>query len=190
MSPVPEWTAEGIIPAFDYLEPAGFNNRAPYKSDLLELIERFGTSIERCEILRGFLKFREKLHTMGLQKGFQWVNGSFVEDVETIRQRSPSDIDVISFHQYPDQSTVDGWTKHDLQTFNATYTKRTYKVDAYFENLDSASSYLVSRSTYWFGLFTHQKNTFAWKGCLQISLEPRNDSDAVELLTDIEKGMQ
>ncbi|WP_426763559.1 DUF6932 family protein [Hafnia paralvei] len=34
---------------------------------------------------------------MGLAEGFQWVDGSFTENVELIERRTPNDVDVVIF---------------------------------------------------------------------------------------------
>jgi hypothetical protein len=37
-----------------------------------------------------------------MAQGFQWVDGSFLEDVERTEDRSPEDIDVVTFYWDPD----------------------------------------------------------------------------------------
>ena len=46
--------------------------------------------------MAGFLSFRDALQATGLVKGFQWINGSFLENVEEVEERNPRDIDVVS----------------------------------------------------------------------------------------------
>ena len=42
---------------------------------------------------------------------------------------------------------------------------------------------MVRNTHYWFGLFTHQRETFIWKGMLEISLQD-DDESALELLDE------
>jgi hypothetical protein len=78
---IPPWNAEGILPPIDAAAPTSAN-RAPYAVSLSDFVLRFSTSQERIGILTGFLNYRAALHAAGLTSGFQWVNGSFMEQVE------------------------------------------------------------------------------------------------------------
>ena len=93
------WTADGLLPGND---PAGgvSEKRSPYVIALPNFVSRFGHSGKRRELLDGFLRYRALLKQAGLDVGFQWVNGSFVEDVERVRGRPPADVDVVSFIQF------------------------------------------------------------------------------------------
>ncbi|MCL2004836.1 MAG: hypothetical protein FWG73_01615 [Planctomycetaceae bacterium] len=73
-------------------------NRSPYRIGLSEFVDYFSYSKQRIEILDGFLRFREGLHKSGLSSGFQWLNGSFLENIEDLESRHPNDIDVVTFY--------------------------------------------------------------------------------------------
>ena len=62
------------------------------------MCERLGTTAERRGILRQFLDFRERLTTEGLTNGFQWLDGSFLEDIEVRESRPHKDLDVITVY--------------------------------------------------------------------------------------------
>jgi len=99
MMPIPAWNAFGVLPpAQGGLTSAG---RSPYTVSLTDLVLHYGTSTERCAIIAGFLRYRAALHAAGLVAGFQWVNGSFVENVEEQEGRPPNDIDVVTFYHLP-----------------------------------------------------------------------------------------
>jgi hypothetical protein len=68
-----------------------------------ELVAALGTTPERCNLLVGLIKYRELLGSFGYTQGMQFVDGSFVENVETRESRSPGDIDVFSFLIRPPQ---------------------------------------------------------------------------------------
>lgn len=52
----------------------------------------FATSLERVAILRGLLSYRRELRLIGVVDGWQWMDGSFVENVEALRNRAPADM--------------------------------------------------------------------------------------------------
>ncbi|EQM69549.1 hypothetical protein L682_01095 [Aquipseudomonas alcaligenes OT 69] len=90
----------GVLPPIDQLNPASAI-RSPYATDVRQLVERFCTSLERCDILSGFLRHRSEIHRIGIVSGLQWLDGSFMEDVELLEGRAPNDIDVVTFAGIP-----------------------------------------------------------------------------------------
>src|SRR3546814_8995494 len=79
---------------------------SPYSTSMTEIVSRFATSAERVAILRGLLDFRARLAGIDIVQGFQWIDGSFVEDCETVRQRPPLDVDVVTFAYRPHTATA------------------------------------------------------------------------------------
>ncbi len=111
--------------------------------------------------------------------GFQWIDGSFVEDVETSQKRPPADIDIVTFAplpSFPDSAARQTWIKQNLALFDTTQTKDAYQCDAYFVDLGKRPDLLVDDSRYWFGLFSHQRGTSLWKGMIQIPMVLDDDS--------------
>lgn len=179
--PIPSWNAQGLIPPINETDPAGVE-RSPYAVSLLELIMNYSTSPERTKILQGLLKFRSHLHQLGLRQGFQWLDGSFLENIEALQQRPPRDIDVVTF------LLAEPETEPDLEqpVFYQDWAKSEYSVDSYFvEAFALPPEQLVSWSTYWYSMWSHRRNQ-AWKGYLQIDLDPREDAAACDyLLTEV-----
>ena len=60
--------------------------------------------------------------------------------------------------------------------------KERFLVDAYLLSLASHGEKLVNGSAYWYGVWAHQRETFKWKGFLQLDLAPTNDGKAAALL--------
>ena len=90
---IPELNQSGVLPPF--IPEQGSTNpasMAPYRSTITEFVCRFARSPERVTILRGLLEYRRKLKEVGITKGFQWIDDSFVENVELNQNRPPSDI--------------------------------------------------------------------------------------------------
>lgn len=92
---IPDFNLNGVLPPFVGNTPgAQMALSSPYQCTPLELVERFSTSDHRKTLLRGFFKFREALRANGLEAGFQWVNGSFTENVEALPE------DATNFEHY------------------------------------------------------------------------------------------
>jgi hypothetical protein len=53
---------------------------SPYVVTAFEVVTTLGSSDDRKSILRGWLRHREALRGIGFNRGFQWLDGSFVEN--------------------------------------------------------------------------------------------------------------
>lgn len=179
MSPVaiPPWNVHGVLPPRSSAT-ARSSDRSPYVVSLADLVRRFATSQERIDILHGFLDFRAGIHAAGLSKGFQWLNGSFLEDIELIERRSPRDIDVVTFYHLPAGTTQQTLLNSHPQVFDFADTKSGYHVDSYFVELTgSYPESLVKSAAYWYSVWSHRRNDL-WKGYLQVGLQPGEDGAA------------
>ena len=174
---IPGLTASGVLPPFVGSAPTDPAGCSPYRVELSDLYAAFANSPERQRLLLGLLDYREALRLAGVVDGFQLIDGSFTEDCEALRQRPPSDIDVVTFARLPvppDQKAAFGEANAGL--FATRLTKPTYHCDAYFVDLDLPGHLLVEDTAYWFGLFSHQRVTSLWKGLVQVQLAS-NDAD-------------
>jgi len=144
----------------------------------------FGFSPDRRAILNGLLDFRASIYAAGIPNGFQWLNGSFMEDVESHQDRSPNDIDVVSFIQLPfgeDQGSLYGRAAH---LFDHDAVKVAFKVDAYFEFLGVAlEERHIRQVTYWHSMWAHNRNG-NWKGFFTVGLDLTDDAQARQVLQD------
>ncbi|MEF8753984.1 MAG: hypothetical protein V5B60_08610 [Accumulibacter sp.] len=179
---IPAWNVLGLLPPIDPDLPTS-PDRSPYPVSLKDVVMRFSTSPERQSVLKGFLGYRAELHRLGLADGFQWIDGSFLEDVETIERRVPRDIDVVSFFHTPANVSV---SDEDARLFDQAVAKDRFKVDAYFVELDQVTPReLTFWSAYWYSMWSHRR-TQAWKGFLQIELAPTEDAEALAWLAQFE----
>lgn len=183
---IPQFTQSGVLPPFDpSVGPTSRHGVSPYRISLTDFVEHFDTSIERRDILLGFLNYRKSLKAFGVVQGYQWIDGSFVENIEATANRPPNDIDVVTFayrpqHLNDDQAwNLEAGQRTDL--FAPQESKQIFKCDAYFVDLSIRPEYLVSTTAYWFGLFSHRRETGIWKGMIQINLSDSEDQ-ALELL--------
>ena len=167
---IPDWNEQGALPS---IRPgAGFTSadRAPYRVSLRQLVTRFAVSPARAAILQGFLDYRAILHTAGVIVGFQWVDGSFVENIEELERRQPNDMDVMTFCTAPKASYGN--------LFGNGAAARALHIDAYFYRLDlPLTPDRVQLIAYWYSMFAHRRDGL-WKGFIEVDLSPFEDPTA------------
>jgi len=184
---IPALSQSGLLPPFlPNAGPTQSAAMAPYKATVAEVVSRFANTQERETILRGLLSYRQLLRDAGITSGFQWIDGSYVEDCERRRNRAPGDVDVVTFAERPTSHLDDAaWgafvRRNQGRLFDRASIKRQYSCDAFYEDLCLPSRVIVSRARYWFGLFSHERATFLWKGLIEIPLQA-DDQAALALL--------
>ena len=175
---IPGWTTQGVLPPIDVESPTS-SSRSPYRVSLLNFVVRFGNTDARRTLLRGLLEFRAALHALDLVGGFQWIDGSFLEDIETVELRQPRDIDVVTFFRLPEGRNQTSLEEASAELFDPQAAGRRYGVDAYFVQLNGVQPELVvEQCTYWNSLWSHRRNG-QWKGYLQVDLAPAGDREAL-----------
>lgn len=146
---IPNMNASSVLPPYMGEAPAAPALMSPYEVNMLEVVRRFASSLERVAILRGLLSYRGDMRALGVVDGHQWLDGSFVEDVEAIRHRPPADIDIVTFSRVPGDNTA----KREVMVANPGLffpgpAKLNYKCDAYFVDLDKKPEFLVDDTRY------------------------------------------
>lgn len=179
---LPAFNHRGLIPPFRDPEQPTSPARSPYPIDITDFTSQFSTTPARCAILQGFLKYRETLHSAGLTTGFQWVDGSFLEQVEITQNRDPSDLDVVSFFNLPAGIDENEFSRRNPDLFDRSKAKTNYRVDSYPVVLSWKPDLLVWWSAYWYSVWGHRRN-LEWKGFVQIDLAPTHDREALRALT-------
>jgi|ERR1039458_4347245 hypothetical protein len=173
--PIPDFNHNGVLPPHMGL-PTDPAQLSPYPVTAFEVCEKFGTSLERRNILRGWLELRAALRQFGFPSGFQWLDGSFMEDVEARRGSPPNDIDVVSFLPAGNPQIHNAALSSLLA--NRAGVKTRYKVDHLIVMLFWPGHVLIEQSRYWCGLFSHRRADGIWKGMLKVDLGPQADDDA------------
>lgn len=113
-----------------------------------------------------------------MDDGIQWIDGSFVEN----RTVEPNDVDVITFHALAPAAEA-AFVSDNRSLVDPRATKAAHLVDAYFVSLLSDPRHTVRETSYWYGLFSHQRVTERWKGIIQVSLaSPDADTSARAIL--------
>ena len=179
---IPAWNLQGVIPP---IRPGMLGHdldRSPYPSELNSLVDMMGKSAARLEIINGLLQFRNDIHDLGISSGFQWLDGSFSENVEHTEKRGPRDIDVVTFLQLAPGEDEASICSKNPKLFDRAFIKSSYLVDSYWCflgcPLDAPSIQLIS---YWYSLWSHRRDGM-WKGFVQVDLDRSQDSNALQAM--------
>ena len=181
---IPELNQSGVLPPFIPEQgPTELAGMAPYRSTITEFVCRYAQTPERITILAGLLEYRRRLRETGFTQGFQWLDGSFVENVELNRGRPPADIDLVTFAARPNINAKDlrSLVTNNKELFIPAECKAKFYCDAYFVDLNVHPIHLVNSTRYWFGLFSHQRESYLWKGMIEIAIQC-SDDEALEIL--------
>lgn len=181
--PIPPLNINGTLPP--YVGPDGPGgapeDMTPYVASTMEVTSVFGSSPNRADILSKWLLHREALNRLGIRDGFQWLDGSFVEN------KVPQDADVVTFYRRPPSHQRDAEFRQllndNLDLFLRSRVKGTYRLDAFFVDLSNPGEALVAQTRYWLGLFSHKREGDLWKGMIQVGLyTPDDDRVALGML--------
>jgi hypothetical protein len=183
-NPIPDFNYNLVLPPY-VGKPTRKEDLSPYKCTSSELCERFATSPDRIKILKGFLSFRERLQVHGLILGYQWLDGSFLEDVELREFRPPNDLDVVTIYWNYDLPFQEELMNMFPEFVDSDLSKKNYLLDHYPFDAGESPEIAVDYSRYWIQLFSHNRDS-VWKGMLQIDLNTASDdAAALNLLNSI-----
>ncbi len=181
---IPPFNAHGAVP---FIDPGAATanpvtpQRTPYVVSILEFAKRFGGTPERRKILRGLLLLRGDLINNGVTDGYQWINGSFVEDVESIRKSPPNDVDVVTFAAWGDGARQMALVAAIPDLLTHLGSKNTYMVDHYIHPTDQVLSERSAQVVaYWFSMWSNQKTSGRRKGFASVSLNAADDAAALQ----------
>lgn len=181
--PIPDFDHNGVLPPHIGNPAASPSDLSPYSVTTLEICQRWGMSKEREEILAGLIELRAALRQVNITTGFQWLDGSFLEDCESVRGSRPKDIDVVTYYYH--QALPSPLPPIFPTLVNRVATKAKFRVDHILVCLNWPPETLIDQCKYWFGLFTHRKADQVWKGMLRIELG--DDSAALAYLQSLKK---
>ncbi|HFK5553948.1 TPA: hypothetical protein ACGZ9Q_002006 [Elizabethkingia anophelis] len=181
------------IPDFDHNHvlpphigsPTNRGHLSPYDCSILELCQKFSTSSIRIEILKKFLTFRSKMNDLGIINGFQWLDGSFIENIEISEDRPPNDLDIVTFFggiTIDEQINI----RTNFPEFSdPSLAKRNFQLDHYPVDYCYTPDATVEMTRYWIQLFTHNRSG-VWKGILKLPLNtPDEDHNALNYLKSL-----
>ena len=181
--PIPAFTIDGVLPPYTGATGPGGPAQAmtPFEATAVELVSTFGTTAHRRTLLQNWLDHRAAFRGLGFTQGFQWIDGSFVED------KVPQDLDVVTFSRRP-AGTAGAMALAALMRANPdqcirSSVKTRYNLDAFFVDLDGSKESLVNATRYYAGLFSHRRGDDLWKGMVQVRFDdPADDTAAAAAL--------
>ena len=188
---IPAWNSQGTLPPVRPGKEGHEPDRSPYQVPLVYVVERFAKSQDRTQILNGFLRYRQALHDVGISSGFQWLDGSFMEQIEQLESRSPRDVDVVTFFHLPPGMDQQQMIQKHGNLFQPKETKNQFLVDGYpFLLGEVTANHHVKRVSYWYSMWSHRRSGL-WKGFIQVDLSPGEDATALAALALIQQeGVQ
>jgi hypothetical protein len=174
--PVPTFDHNLVLPPH-LGDPTNSSELSPYPCTTLELCLQLGTSPERRTILRQFLDFRERLTNEGLTIGFQWLDGSFLEDIEAREGRPPRDLDVVTIYWGYDIPFQLQLVAKLPEFADPRLAKANFSLDHYPFDASFSPENTVEWTRYWISLFSHNRLA-VWKGMLRVELGTAADDSA------------
>lgn len=165
-------------------------DRSPYFVTMPDFVRAFATSAERKSLLRNLIAYRSLIATDGYENGIHFLDGSFVENVEAIRGSSPKDIDIFTMLHAPQKYVTDMslWQSHGFPFWSSEIAdlkknKDRFSLDTYALLIEEHPLGITLRQVmYWYSLFSHQRETFAWKGFVAVSFDRAQDAEALALI--------
>jgi hypothetical protein len=189
---IPAFNHSHVLPPFlGESSTVASSQSSPYMMTMLELIQRCAHLPDRARLMQGLLDYRAKLASLGLLRGFQWLDGSFAEDIEAHEQRAPRDIDLVTFAYSPvglSSPQIIQLMVANPELFDRVEAKVRFGCDVFLVPLDKSPENLVKRTSYYFGVFSHRRSDHVWKGLLQVPLES-DDALARDLLNNLTSGV-
>lgn len=182
--PIPDFDHNQVLPPH-LGDPRRRAELSPYPATSEEICRKFATTGERREILRGWLRFRAELAGLGITQGFQWLDGSFLEQIEASENRHPKDLDIVTYYRIPTGFTPDTFVNTILarlpEFVDPDLSRLNFKLDHFPVTLTSSAEALVEHTRYWTGLFSHRRNG-VWKGMLRVELNTPLDDAAGDMI--------
>lgn len=182
--PIPDFDHNYVLPP--HLGNPVFPEQAsPYECSTLELCKRFATNSVRINILSNFLLFRQKFNEYGIINGFQWLDGSFCEDIESVENRHPNDLDIVTFYSGINDEIIPTIISDFSEFIDPEKSKQNYLIDHYVVDYCYSPDVTVKNTSYWFQLFSHNRRQ-VWKGILRVELHtPEIDLLALNYLQSL-----
>lgn len=171
-----------MIPNFDHNhvlpphigDPRRPTDVSPYLCSLDDFCTRFSTSPDRIDILIRFVEFRLKVYDLDLVGSFQWLDGSFLENIEASEKRAPRDIDVLTFYERFNNPSIPVFAEFS----SPVLAKNNYKVDHYPIEYGYSPSLTVELTRYWVQLFCHNRAGI-WKGMVRLNFDDKVEDERV-----------
>jgi len=184
--PIPDFDHNNVLPPH-LGNPTVKEHLSPYFATTLELVQKYSTSKERIDILRKFISFRERMIANNIVHGFQWLDGSFLQNIEKSEIRAPNDLDLVTFYKGLSEVELRRVRAEFPEFVSSELSKRNYMLDHYGVDYAFSPDVTVEQTRYWLQLFSHRRVDMVWKGMLRVELNtPIIDLEALDYLNGID----
>lgn len=178
--PVPAFNADGVIPPYIGANGPGgaMHEMSPYVATCADVVQVLGTTQNRLNILHGWFQHRSAIRALGFVSGFQWLDGSFLED------KDPHDLDLVTLFQQPAayQQNSAAFIQANQHVIDRQAVKLTFRLDHFWVDLNAGADSIVTLARYYFGLFSHRRLDDLWKGMLEVNLADATEAAASALV--------
>jgi hypothetical protein len=115
----------------------------------------------------------------------QWLDGSFLEDIESQEGRPPRDLDVVTIYWGYSKPFQENLAKSFPEFQDPQFSKKNSLLDHYPFDASHSPWLTVKMSRYWIQLFSHTRKG-VWKGMLALDLNtPTADESALTYLQQL-----
>lgn len=170
--PIPDFDHNHVLPPFINGDPSVSTNQSPYKCGIMEFCERFSFTKHRINILKNFVSYRIKLHEIEITEGFQYVDGSFIENKEAAAGLPPGDIDIATFYFVNSKRTQALAGVKFPEFCDRVLTKQKYEIDdlVFDISIGVKNPYkLINYTNFITSLFSYSRRDYR-KGMVEIKL--------------------
>ena len=185
MCSIPPFDHNNVLPPHKG-NPTSRTDISPYECSIMEFCKRFSTSQHRVGLLKGLVLFRLEMIKYGINNGFQWIDGSFSENIEKSEGRDPNDIDIVTFVNGYEKEQVTEILNNFIEFVDPTLSKVKYKLDHYSVDFAYGPLTTVELTKYWVQLFSHNR-LGVWKGMirLELNINEELDQEALNFLNSL-----
>lgn len=146
--PIPDFDNNNVLQPH-LRNPTLRQELSPYPATIVDFVHKFSTSAERIQIMRNFIEFRQRMNACGIISGFQWLDGRFMQDIETSENRPPSDLDLVTFYRGVGLDVLNGLEQNFPESVFPSLSKAHYKLNHYCVDFGFSPDSTVEQTKHW-----------------------------------------
>ena len=121
-----------------------------------------------------------------MTQGYQWLDGSFLEDVEARENRPPNDLDLLTLYWGYDLKFQKLLRREFPEFSDPSLSKKNFQLDHFPIDIGISPDLTVENIRYWIQLFGHNRDNI-WKGMIRVDLDtPEDDCAGLKYLKELE----
>ena len=121
-----------------------------------------------------------------MTRGYQWLDGSFLENIEARENRPPEDLDLLTIYWGYDVTFQERFGLEFPEFYDHNLSKKNFQLDHYPVDVGYSLNLTVELVRYWIQLFSHNREA-VWKGMIRVDLDtPEEDGEGSRYLKGLE----